>query len=140
MVEFRNMMSHLPEHVSDTEIEEMFSYADKDNDGKISWEEFLVSINQNFLRHHVNKSCFKIMITPVGMQESALTISAKKLSSNDADKITSEIPQIEQLVDNKQGEDTSKLDINKEINITTKREDDHEEEKEKGAVSVEIMQ
>ena len=133
------MMSHLPEHVSDTEIEEMFSYADKDNDGKISWEEFLVSINQNFLRHHVNKSFIKIMITPVGMQESALTISAKKLSSNDADKITSEIPQIEQLVDNKQGEDTSKLDINKEINITTKREDDHEEEKEKGAVSVEIM-
>ena len=140
MVEFRNMMSHLPEHVSDTEIEEMFSYADKDNDGKISWEEFLVSINQNFLRHHVNKSFIKIMITPVGMQESALTISAKKLSSNDADKITSEIPQIEQLVDTKQGEDTSKLDINKEINITTKREDDHEEEKEKGAVSVEIMQ
>ena len=134
------MMSHLPEHVSDTEIEEMFSYADKDNDGKISWEEFLVSINQNFLRHHVNKSFIKIMITPVGMQESALTISAKKLSSNDADKITSEIPQIEQLVDTKQGEDTSKLDINKEINITTKREDDHEEEKEKGAVSVEIMQ
>ena len=140
MVEFRNMMSHLPEHVSDTEIEEMFSYADKDNDGKISWEEFLVSINQNFLRHHVNKSFIKIMITPVGMQESALTISAKKLSSNDADKIRSEIPQIEQLVDDKQGEDTSKLDINKEINITTKREDDHEEEKEKGAVSVEIMQ
>ena len=140
MVEFRNMMSHLPEHVSDTEIEEMFSYADKDNDGKISWEEFLVSINQNFLRHHVNKSFIKIMITPVGMQESALTISAKKLSSNDADKITSEIPQIEQLVDTKQGEDTSKLDINKEINITTKREDDHEEEKEKGAISVEIIQ
>ena len=38
------MMSHLPEHVSDAEIEEMFSFADKNNDGRISWEEFLVII------------------------------------------------------------------------------------------------
>ena len=44
LVEFRNMMSHLPEHVSDAEIEEMFSFADKNNDGRISWEEFLVII------------------------------------------------------------------------------------------------
>ena len=40
--EIRNMMSHLPEHVSDAEIEEMFSFADKNNDGRISWEEFMV--------------------------------------------------------------------------------------------------
>ena len=37
------MMSHLPEHVSEEEIEEMFSFADKNKDGKISWEEFLVT-------------------------------------------------------------------------------------------------
>ena len=41
--EFRNMMSHLPEQVSEEEIEEMFSAADRNNDGKISWEEFLVT-------------------------------------------------------------------------------------------------
>ena len=45
------MMSHLPEHVSDSEIEEMFSYADKDNDGKISWEEFLVNIQIFYQKH-----------------------------------------------------------------------------------------
>jgi len=42
--EFRNMMSHLPEPVSDTEIREMFNFADKNKDGRISWEEFLVMI------------------------------------------------------------------------------------------------
>ena len=40
--DFRQMMSHLPEHVPDTEIREMFMYADKDRDGRISYEEFLV--------------------------------------------------------------------------------------------------
>ena len=37
------MMSHLPEHVPDTEILEMFKYADKDRDGRISYDEFLVT-------------------------------------------------------------------------------------------------
>ncbi len=37
------MMSHLPEHVPDHEILEMFSFADKDRDGRISYDEFLVS-------------------------------------------------------------------------------------------------
>merc|ERR1711892_839986 len=49
--DFRQMMTNLPEPVSDQEILEMFSFADKNNDGKISWEEFLV------------------MITPVRIQE-----------------------------------------------------------------------
>lgn len=39
------MMSHLPEHVPDQEILEMFSFADKDCDGRISYDEFLVSHN-----------------------------------------------------------------------------------------------
>ena len=38
------MMSHLPEHVPDTEILEMFSFADKDRAGRISYEEFLIMI------------------------------------------------------------------------------------------------
>ena len=38
----RLMMTHLPEPVSEMDILEMFSFADKNNDGKISWEEFLV--------------------------------------------------------------------------------------------------
>ena len=45
------MMSQLPEHVADQEIEEMFQFADKDKDGRINWEEFL------------------LMITPVNMVE-----------------------------------------------------------------------
>ena len=36
------MMTHLPEPVGDQEIMEMFSYADKDRDGRINFEEFLV--------------------------------------------------------------------------------------------------
>ena len=38
------MMSQLPEHVSETDIEDMFNFADKDKDGKIVWEEFLKMI------------------------------------------------------------------------------------------------
>ena len=37
-------MSHLPEQVSEEEITEMFSFADKNNDGKIGWDEFMVLI------------------------------------------------------------------------------------------------
>ena len=43
--DFRQMMSHLPEHVPDQDILEMFSFADKDCDGRISYDEFLVSHN-----------------------------------------------------------------------------------------------
>ena len=39
------MMSHLPEHVPEAEISEMFQFADKDSDGRISYEEFLVSLS-----------------------------------------------------------------------------------------------
>ena len=45
LAEFRQMMSHLPEHVTDAEIEEMFSFADRNKDGRISWEEFLVIVD-----------------------------------------------------------------------------------------------
>ena len=44
--DFRQMMSHLPEHVPEHEIIEMFKFADKDRDGRISYEEFLVGIYQ----------------------------------------------------------------------------------------------
>ena len=39
------MMRNLPEKVSEEDIEEMFSYADKDRDGKLSYSEFQVMIN-----------------------------------------------------------------------------------------------
>ena len=42
LADFRQMMSHLPEHVPEAEISEMFQFADKDSDGRISYEEFLV--------------------------------------------------------------------------------------------------
>ena len=78
LTEFRNMMSHLPEHVSEEEITEMFSFADKNNDGKIGWEEFMVCyriIINIFIRckiYNVSVSmlCYKVMVTPVRMQES----------------------------------------------------------------------
>ena len=44
--DFRQMMSHLPEHVPEHEIIEMFKFADKDRDGRISYEEFLVGFYQ----------------------------------------------------------------------------------------------
>ena len=43
-VDFEYMMSHLPVYVSIEEINEMFAFADKDKDGKISYHEFLVSV------------------------------------------------------------------------------------------------
>ena len=36
------IMRSLPEHVPESEITEMFDYADKDKDGKLSFEEFQV--------------------------------------------------------------------------------------------------
>ena len=38
-------LQQLPLQVPDKDIEEMFSYADKDGDGKINWSEFQVMIN-----------------------------------------------------------------------------------------------
>ena len=35
-------MKNLPVQVSDEDIEDMFDFADKDNDGKLSYQEFLV--------------------------------------------------------------------------------------------------
>ena len=54
------MMSHLPEHVPDTEIREMFMYADKDRDGRISYDEFLVgqhywSCQHTFAKFHSDR-------------------------------------------------------------------------------------
>ena len=42
-VDFEYMMSRLPVYVSEQDIEEMFTVADRDKDGKISYQEFLVS-------------------------------------------------------------------------------------------------
>ena len=41
--DFSQMMRNLPVPVSDEDIEEMFDFADKNNSGKISYNEFKVS-------------------------------------------------------------------------------------------------
>ena len=43
--EFFKIMRSLPEKVPDQDIEEMFSFADKDGDGKLSFAEFQIMIN-----------------------------------------------------------------------------------------------
>ena len=48
MVEFKLMMNNLPEPVPENDIMDMFTFADKDKDGKISWEEFLVELMSSF--------------------------------------------------------------------------------------------
>ena len=44
-VDFFHMMKNLPESVSDEDIGDMFDFADKNQDGKISYDEFQVMIN-----------------------------------------------------------------------------------------------
>jgi len=39
------IMRSLPEHVAEKDIIEMFEFADKDKDGKISFEEFKVMVS-----------------------------------------------------------------------------------------------
>merc|ERR1712096_336254 len=43
--DFSHIMLNLPVKVSDEDIDSMFSYADKDQDGKINWAEFQTMIN-----------------------------------------------------------------------------------------------
>jgi len=43
--DFVHMMKNLPVEVADSDIDEMFSYADADCDGKINWLEFQTMIN-----------------------------------------------------------------------------------------------
>ena len=40
--DFKHIMKNLPVPVDDKDIEEMFDFADKDKDGKLSYEEFLI--------------------------------------------------------------------------------------------------
>lgn len=47
-------MQNLPEQVPDTEIHEMFSVADVDNDGQISYDEFMVRYSYVTLIYHVH--------------------------------------------------------------------------------------
>jgi len=43
--DFTHMMLNLPVEVSEVDIEEMFTYADQDQDGQISYDEFQTMIN-----------------------------------------------------------------------------------------------
>ena len=57
--EFFLIMRNLPELVPDTDIQQMFEYADTDKDGRISFEEFLVRSVTTTIVHiqYQNKSC-----------------------------------------------------------------------------------
>lgn len=43
--DFVHLMKNLPVHVDDEEIEEMFAYADRNQDGHLSYSEFQVMVN-----------------------------------------------------------------------------------------------
>ena len=60
------MMSQLPEQVSEQEIQEMFQFADRDADGQISWEEFLLMITPVKL---VEAERPKLVKPPVRLEE-----------------------------------------------------------------------
>ena len=65
-VDFFHMMKNLPESVSEADIEEMFEFADKNGDGKISYEEFQVMINPQRPAEmpDPNASDFKVKTSP----------------------------------------------------------------------------
>ena len=69
------MMSQLPEHVSDQEIEEMFQFADRDDDGQISWEEFLLMITPVKL---VEADKPRLVRPPVRLEETNSEADTKK--------------------------------------------------------------
>ena len=43
--DFVHLMKNLPVHVDEEEIEEMFAYADRNDDGHLSYSEFEVMVN-----------------------------------------------------------------------------------------------
>ena len=51
--EFSGLMSSLPVPVPDEDIEEMFSFADQDRDGELTYEEFLAG--RIFCRKNIQK-------------------------------------------------------------------------------------
>merc|ERR1711931_587833 len=84
------MMTSLPEPVPELEIMEMFTFADKDKDGKISWEEFLV------------------MITPVRLQETKKPTLMKQQPTNTSTKTQEVVTDTMATQDTVAAPDTSK--------------------------------
>lgn len=66
---FHHMMTNLPEKVSEDDIEEMFSFADKDKDGKISFNEFQLMINPPKIETEVITSKMKEPVKKVTILE-----------------------------------------------------------------------
>ena len=60
--DFINIMKNLPVPVPDEDIEEMFEFADKNNDGKLSYNEFEVSIAT--VAANITNTTVKVMIRP----------------------------------------------------------------------------
>ena len=55
--DFSHIMRNLPVHVSDEEIEEMFTFADTDGDGRLSYEEFEVDTGQIYSVQECSLPC-----------------------------------------------------------------------------------
>jgi len=64
--DFEYMMSRLPVYVSVEEINEMFAFADKDKDGKISYQEFLTMITPRPPDPSTNATNIKLNMTISG--------------------------------------------------------------------------
>ena len=60
--DFINIMKNLPVPVPDEDIEEMFEFADKNNDGKLSYNEFEVSIAT--VAANITNTTEQVMIRP----------------------------------------------------------------------------
>jgi calmodulin len=65
-VDFEYMMSRLPVYVSEQDIEEMFTVADRDKDGKISYQEFLTMITPRPADPGTNANNIKLNMTISG--------------------------------------------------------------------------
>jgi len=65
-VDFEYMMSRLPVYVSEQDIDEMFTVADRDKDGKISYQEFLTMITPRPAENCTNANIVKLNMTISG--------------------------------------------------------------------------
>ena len=84
--DFFHMMKNLPESVSDEDIGDMFDFADKNQDGKINYEEFQVMINpQKPAESGPKVSDYKAKPSPKQkpIKDQDVAMTAKKITKKD---------------------------------------------------------
>ena len=79
-------MSQLPEQVSEQEIEEMFQFADRDADGQISWEEFLLMITPVKLAEAERPKLVKPPVRLEGVRAAQSSEEERELCDNKEDR------------------------------------------------------